>query len=250
MWYRETIGHNRCPITDTWWQTETGHIMIAPIPGAVATKPGSATRPMPGVVPEIVTMEGKPVPDGSGGFLVIKRPWPGMLRTIFRDPERYQQQYFSQIEGMYFTGDGARRDQDGYFWIMGRVDDVINVSGHRLGTMEIESALVSHIAVAEAAVVGRPDEMKGQAVVAFVTLEGGRVSDAKLREELRQHVVKEIGALARPDDLRFTDSLPKTRSGKIMRRLLRQIAAGDETLGDTTTLEDLSVLAKLREDDE
>jgi acetyl-CoA synthetase len=173
-----------------------------------------------------------------------------MLRTIFRDPERYRQQYFSQIDGMYFTGDGARRDEDGYFWIMGRVDDVINVSGHRLGTMEIESALVSHPSVAEAAVVGRPDDMKGQAVVAFVTLEGGRSSDAKLREELRQHVVKEIGALARPDDLRFTDALPKTRSGKIMRRLLRQIAAGDETLGDTTTLEDLSVLAKLREDDD
>jgi acetyl-CoA synthetase len=220
------------------------------MPGTIPTKPGSATRPLPGIAAEVVTREGVAVPANQGGLLVIKRPWPGMLRTIFRDPERYHQQYFSQIEGMYFTGDGARRDQDGYFWIMGRVDDVINVSGHRLGTMEIESALVSHIAVAEAAVVGRPDEMKGQAVVAFVTLEGGRHSDPKLREELRQHVVKEIGALARPDDLRFTDSLPKTRSGKIMRRLLRQIAAGDETLGDTTTLEDLSVLAKLREDDE
>jgi acetyl-CoA synthetase len=250
MWYHKVIGGERCPIVDTWWQTETGGIMIAPMPGAIPTKPGSATRPMPGVAAEVVTREGKPVGANQGGLLIIRRPWPGMLRTIFRDPERYKQQYFSQIEGAYFTGDGARRDQDGYFWIMGRVDDVINVSGHRLGTMEIESALVSHPMVAEAAVVGKPDEMKGQAVVAFVTLEGVRHGDAKLRDELRQHVVKEIGALARPDDLRFTDALPKTRSGKIMRRLLRQIASGDETLGDTTTLEDLSVLARLREDDE
>ena len=250
IWYHNTIGGGRCPIVDTWWQTETGGIMIAPSPGAVATKPGSATHPLPGVAAEIVTREGAAVGPNQGGFLVIKRPWPGMLRTIFRDPERYRQQYFSQIDGVYFTGDGARRDEDGCFWIMGRVDDVINVSGHRLGTMEIESALVSHPSVAEAAVVGRPDEMKGQAVVAFVTLEGGRKGNDGLRNDLRQHVVKEIGALARPDDLRFTDSLPKTRSGKIMRRLLRQIAAGDQTLGDTTTLEDLSVLAKLREDEE
>jgi acetyl-CoA synthetase len=250
IWYHKVIGGERCPIVDTWWQTETGGILISPMPGAIAAKPGSATRPLPGIAAEVVTREGNPVAAGQGGLLVIKRPWPGMLRTIFRDSERYRQQYFSQIEGMYFTGDGARCDEDGYFWIMGRVDDVINVSGHRLGTMEIESALVSHPAVAEAAVVGRPDEMKGQAVVAFVTLEGGRKSDPALREELRKHVVKEIGALARPDDLRFSESLPKTRSGKIMRRLLRQIAAGDETLGDTTTLEDLSVLAKLREDDE
>jgi len=250
MWYHRVIGGERCPIVDTWWQTETGGIMIAPMPGAIPAKPGSATRPLPGIVAEIVTREGKPVGVNQGGLLIIRRPWPGMLRTIFRDPERYRQQYFSQIEGAYFTGDGARRDQDGYFWIMGRVDDVINVSGHRLGTMEIESALVSHPSVAEAAVVGRPDEMKGQAVVAFVTLEGVRHGDSKLRDELRQHVVKEIGALARPDDLRFTDALPKTRSGKIMRRLLRQIAAGDEKLGDTTTLEDLSVLARLRQDDE
>jgi acetyl-CoA synthetase len=250
IWYHNVIGGARCPIVDTWWQTETGGIMIAPMPGAIATKPGSATRPLPGIAADVVTREGKSVGPNQGGLLVIKKPWPGMLRTIFRDPERYKQQYFSQIEGMYFTGDGARRDEDGYFWVMGRVDDVINVSGHRLGTMEIESALVSHAMVAEAAVVGRPDEMKGQAVVAFVTLEGGRKGDAKLRDELRQHVVKEIGALARPDDLRFSDALPKTRSGKIMRRLLRQIAAGDQTLGDTTTLEDLSVLAKLREDDE
>jgi acetyl-CoA synthetase len=249
IWYHNVIGGGRCPIVDTWWQTETGGIMIAPMPGAIATKPGSATLPLPGVAAEVVTRDGAAVAANQGGLLVIKRPWPGMLRTIFRDPDRYRQQYFSQIEGAYFTGDGARRDQDSYFWIMGRVDDVINVSGHRLGTMEIESALVSHPSVAEAAVVGRPDEMKGQAVVCFVTLAGIR-GDAKLREELRQHVVKEIGALARPDDLRFTDALPKTRSGKIMRRLLRQIAAGDETLGDTTTLEDLSVLAKLREDEE
>jgi acetyl-CoA synthetase len=250
IWYHKVIGGERCPIVDTWWQTETGGIMIAPMPGAIPAKPGSATRPIPGVAAEVVTREGKPLGPNQGGLLIVRRPWPGMLRTIFRDPERYRQQYFSQIEGAYFTGDGARCDQDGYFWIMGRVDDVINVSGHRLGTMEIESALVSHPMVAEAAVVGRPDDMKGQAVVAFVTLEGARHGDAQLRDELRQHVVKEIGALARPDDLRFTDSLPKTRSGKIMRRLLRQIASGEEKLGDTTTLEDLSVLARLREDDE
>src|SRR3984957_6167292 len=250
MWYHKVIGGERCPIVDTWWQTETGGILIAPLPGAIATKPGSATRPLPGIAAEVVTREGVAVPPNQGGLLVVKRPWPGMLRTIFRDPERYHQAYFSQIEGMYFTGDGARRDEDGYFWIMGRVDDVINVSGHRLGTMEIESALVSHVAVAEAAVVGRPDDMKGQAVVAFVTLEGGRHSDPQVREELRQHVVKEIGALARPDELRFTNPAPKHPHGKIRRRLLRQIAAGDQTLGDTTTLEDLSVLAKLREDDE
>jgi acetyl-CoA synthetase len=224
--------------------------MISPVPGAIATKPGSATRPLPGIAADVVDRDGNPVPANQGGYLVVRRPWPGMLRTIFRDPDRYQQQYFSQLEGMYFTGDGARRDEDGYFWVMGRVDDVINVAGHRLGTMEIESALVSHPTVAEAAVVGRPDELKGQAVVAFVTLEGGRKGDDTLRNELRQHVVKEIGALARPDDLRFSDALPKTRSGKIMRRLLRQIASGDQTLGDTSTLEDLSVLSKLREDEE
>src|SRR5216684_1801459 len=250
IWYHKVIGGERCPIVDTWWQTETGGIMIAPMPGAIPTKPGSATRPIPGVAAEVVTREGQTCGANQGGFLVIKRPWPGMLRTVYRDPDRYKQQYFSQIEGVYFTGDGSRRDEDGYFWIMGRVDDVINVSGHRLGTMEIESALVSHAAVAEAAVVGRPDEMKGQAVVAFVTLEGGRTGNDKLRDELRQHVVKEIGALARPDDLRFTDTLPKTRSGKIMRRLLRQIASGEEKLGDTTTLEDMAVLAKLQEEDE
>jgi acetyl-CoA synthetase len=250
IWYHELIGGGRCPIVDTWWQTETGGIMISPMPGAIATKPGSATRALPGIAVDVVSRDGNSVAANQGGFLVIKRPWPGMLRTIFRDPQRYEEQYFSQIDGMYFTGDGARRDEDDYFWIMGRVDDVINVSGHRLGTMEIESALVSHPMVAEAAVVGRPDQMKGQAVFAFVTLESGRKGDDSLRRELQQHVVKEIGALARPDDLRFTDILPKTRSGKIMRRLLRQIASGDQTLGDTSTLEDLSSLAKLREDEE
>jgi len=250
MWYRKVIGGERCPIVDTWWQTETGGIMISPMPGATAAKPGSATLPLPGIAADVVTREGKSVGANQGGLLVVRKPWPGMLRTIYRDPERYKSNYFAQIDGAYFTGDGARRDQDGYLWIMGRVDDVINVSGHRLGTMEIESALVSHRTVAEAACVGRPDDMKGQAVVAFVTLEGGRKGDDKLREELRAHVVKEIGALARPDDIRFTEALPKTRSGKIMRRLLRQIASGDQTLGDTTTLEDLSVLSKLRDDEE
>lgn len=247
VWGREAFG---LPIHDNWWQTETGGIMISPVPGAIATKPGSATRALPGIAADVVTREGKPVAANQGGFLVVKRPWPGMLRTIFRDPERYKSAYFSQIDGMYFTGDGARRDEDGYFWIMGRVDDVINVSGHRLSTMEVESALVSHETVAEAACVGKPDALKGQGIMAFVTLEGGRKGDDKLREELKRHVVKEIGALARPDEIRFTDSLPKTRSGKIMRRLLRQIASGDETLGDVTTLEDLSVMARLREDEE
>jgi len=250
IWYHDRIGGGRCPIVDTWWQTETGAILISPMPGAIPTKPGSATRPLPGIAAEVVARDGKAASANQGGFLVIKQPWPAMLRTIWRDPDRYQQQYFSQIHRAYFTGDGARRDEDGYFWIMGRVDDVINVSGHRLGTMEIESALVSHPMVAEAAVVGRPDEMKGQAVVAFVTLEGGRQGDETLRKELQQHVVKEIGALARPDDLRFTDTLPKTRSGKIMRRLLRQIASGDQAFGDTSTLEDLASLAKLREEEE
>jgi acetyl-CoA synthetase len=250
MWYREVIGGDRCPIVDTWWQTETGGIMISPMPGAIATKPGSATFPLPGIAADVVTREGKSVGANEGGLLIVRKPWPGMLRTIYRDPERYKSSYFSQIEGAYLTGDGARRDQDGYIWIMGRVDDVIKVSGHRLGTMEIESALVSYSAVAEAACVGRPDDVKGECVVAFVTLEGGHKGDDKLREQLRAHVVKEIGALARPDDIRFTDALPKTRSGKIMRRLLRQIASGDQTLGDTTTLEDLSVLSKLRDDDD
>ncbi len=250
MWYREVIGRNRCPIVDTWWQTETGAIMISPIPGAIAAKPGSATRPFFGIHPEVVTRSGEPVPAGQGGLLVIRKPWPSMARTIFNDPERYIKTYWSEIPGSYFTGDGARMDRDGYFWLMGRVDDVINVSGHRLGTMEVESALVAHPKVAEAAVVGRPHELKGQAIAAFVTLESGHKPSPELKEELRSWVAKEIGALARPEDLRFADALPKTRSGKIMRRLLRELAAGGEFKGDTTTLEDFSVLARLREQDE
>ena len=250
MWYHREIGKERCPIVDTWWQTETGAILIAPIPGAVATKPGSATRPFFGVVPEIVTKEGEPVPAGQGGLLVITKPWPSIARTIWGDAERYESAYFSEIPGIYFTGDGARRDADGYYWLMGRVDDVINVSGHRLGTAEIESALVAHSKVAEAAVVGRPCEMKGQAIAAFVTLEQGHEPSEALKQELRQWVAKEIGSLARPDDLRFTPTLPKTRSGKIMRRLLRELATTGMVTGDTTTLEDFGVLAKLRENDE
>jgi acetyl-CoA synthetase len=250
MWYRNVIGKGRCPIVDTWWQTETGAIMITPLPGAVFAKPGSATRPFPGIVPEVVSPSGEPVPAGQGGLLVLRKPWPSMARTIFNDPERYQNQYWSQIPGSYFTGDGARRDKDGYYWLMGRVDDVINVSGHRLGTMEIESALVAHPKVAEAAVVGRPHELKGQAIAAFVTLDSGYQASPELKEELRAWVAKEIGSLARPDDLRFTDQLPKTRSGKIMRRLLRELATSGEIKGDTTTLEDFSVIAKLREQDE
>ena len=250
MWYHHTIGKGVCPIVDTWWQTETGAIMISPIPGATATKPGSATKPFPGIEADIVTREGEPVGANQGGYLVIKRPWPAMLRTIWGDDERYREQYWSQIENIYFAGDGARRDQDGYFWIMGRIDDVINVSGHRLGTAEVESALVSHEAVAEAAVVARPDDLKGSAIVAFVTLEGSHVASPELNAELRAHVVKEIGALARPDEIRFSDMLPKTRSGKIMRRLLREIATSGTVAGDVTTLEDFSVLEKLRADEE
>ncbi len=250
MWYREKVGKGRCPIVDTWWQTETGAIMIAPIPGAVSTKPGSATKPFFGIVPEVVTKEGAPVPAGHGGLLVIRKPWPSMARTIFNNPERYVKAYWSEIPGSYFTGDGARVDEDGCFWLMGRVDDVLNVSGHRLGTMEVESALVAHSKVAEAAVVGRPDDLKGQAIAAFVTLESGYEPSKELKDELRAWVAKEIGALARPDDIRFTEQLPKTRSGKIMRRLLRELASGGEIKGDTSTLEDFGVLAKLREQDE
>ncbi|HSM79420.1 MAG TPA: acetate--CoA ligase, partial [Bryobacteraceae bacterium] len=226
MWYREQIGRNRCPVVDTWWQTETGMIMISPLPGATPTKPGSATRPLPGVAADVVTRDGTSVPPGGGGYLVIKHPWPAMLRTIYGDPARYEQQYWSQIPGIYFTGDGARRDEDGYFWVMGRIDDVINVSGHRLSTMEVESALVAHVLVAEAAVVARPDEIKGQGIAAFVTLQAGNKASDELKEELRRWVAKEIGSLAKPDEIRFTDALPKTRSGKIMRRLLREIASG------------------------
>jgi acetyl-CoA synthetase len=250
MWYRSNIGRDRCPIVDTWWQTETGMIMMSPLPGAIPAKPGSCTLPFPGVKTAVVDKDGNPVPLGSGGFLVIQRPWPAMLRNIWGDPERFQQQYWSQIPNIYFTGDGARRDKDGYFWVMGRVDDVINVSGHRLSTMEVESALVAHPKVAEAAVVGRPDELKGQAIAAFVTLQAGNAPTDELKNELRLWVGTEIGSLAKPDDIRFTDALPKTRSGKIMRRLLRELAGGGEVKGDTTTLEDLGVLAKLRSDED
>jgi acetyl-CoA synthetase len=250
MWYHREIGHEVCPIVDTYWQTETGSVIISPVPGAIAAKPGSATKPFFGIVPEVVTKEGDPVPAGQGGLLVIRKPWPSMARTIWGDPERYKTAYLNEIPGSYFTGDGARMDLDGYFWLMGRVDDVINVSGHRLGTAEIESAMVSHPKVAEAAVVGRPDEMKGQAISAFVSLEEGHEPSEALKQELRQWVAKEIGALARPDDLRFTQSLPKTRSGKIMRRLLRELATTGTVTGDTTTLEDFAVIAKLREQDE
>jgi acetyl-CoA synthetase len=246
MWYREVIGKERCPIVDTWWQTETGCIMISPLPGAIATKPGSATRPFPGIIAEVVDRGGDKVPLGSGGYLVIKQPWPAMARTIFGDPERYVKQYWSDIPGVYFTGDGARIDKDGYIWVMGRVDDVLNVSGHRLSTMEIESALVAHPKVAEAAVVGRPDDIKGQAVAAFVTLETGVPATPALKDELRAWVAKEIGSMAKPDDIRFTEQLPKTRSGKIMRRLLRELATSGEVKGDITTLEDFAVISKLK----
>jgi len=250
MWYYKVIGKGKCPIVDTWWQTETGMIMITPIPGATPLKPGTATLPFPGIVADVVNGKGESVGKNEGGYLVIRGPWPSMLRTIYRDPERYKRQYWTEIRGMYFTGDGARRDKDGYFWLMGRVDDVLNVSGHRLGTAEIESALVSHSSVAEAAVVGKPHEIKGSAICAFVTLEGGHRPTEELKVELREHVVKEIGAMARPDEIRFSDALPKTRSGKIMRRLLREIATTGSVGGDTTTLEDFSVLEKLRTGDE
>jgi acetyl-CoA synthetase len=250
IWYHETIGAKRCPIVDTWWQTETGGIMISPLPGATPTKPGSATLPFFGIVPEVVDEEGKAVPRNSGGKLVIRKPWPFMLRGLWGDTERYKQVYWTEVPGSYFTGDGCRQDKDGYFWIVGRIDDVLNVAGHRIGTAEVESAIVSHPKVAEAAVVGRPDALKGQALVAFVTVKGGVKADPALREELRNHVAKEIGPVAKPDDIRFAEMLPKTRSGKIMRRLLKQIAGGGEIKGDTTTLEDFSVLAKLSQTDE
>ena len=250
MWYHEKIGGGRCPIVDTWWQTETGGIMMSPLPGATTTKPGSCTRPLPGVFPEIVGEDRKPVSTGNGGWLVIGKPWPGMLRGIWGDDERYKLQYWTEVPHNYLCGDNARRDVDGNYWIMGRIDDVLNVSGHRLSTIEIESALVSHDAVAEAAAVGRPHELKGEAVAVFVTLTGGYEASEELRQQLKDHVRKEIGSLAVPDDIRFTASLPKTRSGKIMRRLLRDVAAGRETVGDTTTLEDFSVLARLRQQEE
>ncbi len=245
MWYRKTIGGGRCPIVDTWWQTETGAIMITPLPGAIPTKPGSATLPFFGVDPAVVNELGDEVGPNIGGKLILRKPWPSMLRTIYGDKERYKKQYWSEFKGSYLTGDGARRDKDGYFWIVGRIDDVLNVAGHRLGTSEIESALVAHDAVAEAAVVGRADDLKGQAVVAFVTLKGHANLTPRLKTELRDFVGVHIGAIAKPDEVRFAEALPKTRSGKIMRRLLKEIASGQSVTGDTTTLEDFSVLGRL-----
>jgi acetyl-CoA synthetase len=250
IWYHETIGGGRCPIVDTWWQTETGAIMITPLPGAIPTKPGSATLPFFGVEAAVVDAAGKEVPPNVGGKLIVRRPWPSMLRTIYGDKPRYKKQYWSEYKDSYFTGDGARRDKNGYFWIVGRIDDVLNVAGHRLGTSEIESALVSHAKVAEAAAVGRPDELKGQGLVVFVTLKSGVTPTLSLKEELRGHVGQHIGAIAKPDEVRFAEALPKTRSGKIMRRLLKEIASGNAVTGDTTTLEDFSVLAKLASSEE
>jgi acetyl-CoA synthetase len=248
MWYREHIGGNRCPIVDTWWQTETGSIVISPLPGLTETKPGSTTRALPGFTADLLDHLSNPIPVG-GGLLSLTKPWPSMLRTIWGDDDRYVETYFSKWPGrpdLYFPGDGAKRDEDGYFWILGRVDDVLNVAGHRIGTMEVESALVEHPAVAEAAVVGRSHDLKGQALAAFVTLRDGHQQSPELADELRQFVAKKIGALARPDDILFSADLPKTRSGKIMRRLLRDIAEG-RILGDTTTLADPAVVASLKE---
>jgi len=250
IWYHRVIGGKRCPIVDTWWQTETGGIMITPLPSAVPTRPGSATLAFPGIDAAVLDEKGKEVPARAGGFLAVRKPWPGMLRGIWGDPKRYEETYWSKWKKTYFPGDGAHRDERGYFWILGRIDDVMNVSGHRIGSMEVESAIVAHDDVAEAAVVGRPDEITGTAIVAFVTPRNGTQAGPTLAEEVRAHVSKHIGAIAKPADIRFTDSLPKTRSGKIMRRLLRDIAAGKETVGDTTTLEDYSVIARLRESEE
>jgi len=250
MWYHNVIGGKRCPIVDTWWQTETGGIMITPLPGAVATKPGSATLSFPGIDATILDDEGNEVAPPNGGLLAVRSPWPGMLRGIWGDKERYRETYWSKWKNTYLAGDGAHRDKAGYFWIMGRIDDVMNVSGHRIGTMEVESSLVSHHQIAEAAVVGRPDEITGTAIVAFVTPKSDASPGPELVTALRSHVTKEIGAIARPATIRFTNALPKTRSGKIMRRLLRNIASGEETTGDTSTLEDYSVLASIRESDE
>jgi acetyl-CoA synthetase len=250
MWYRRVIGGDRCPIVDTYWQTETGSIVMTPLPGALPAKPGSCSLPFFGISAKVLREDGTEAGPNEGGLLVIDKPWPSMLRTIWGDDERFKDQYFSRFPGVYFTGDGSRRDADGFFWVMGRVDDVVNVAGHRLGTAEIESALVSHPTVAEAAVVGRPDEMKGQGLVCFVTLKVGQKPSPELANTLIQHVGQEIGKFARPDQVRFADLLPKTRSGKIMRRLLKDLAAGKEAKGDMTTLEDISVLAALRADEE
>ncbi|HAC65186.1 MAG TPA: acetyl-coenzyme A synthetase, partial [Cyanothece sp. UBA12306] len=250
MWYHRVIGGERCPIVDTWWQTETGGVMITALPGAIPTKPGSATRPFPGIMADVVDKDGQTVADNTGGYLVIKHPWPSMLRTVYNNPERFQKTYWDPIppidgQQVYFAGDSARRDEDGYFWILGRTDDVMNVAGHRLGSMELESALVAHPAVAEASVVGIPHEVKGEDIFAFVTLEGNYSPSEDLDKELKQHVVTEIGAIARPGEIQFADALPKTRSGKIVRRFLRQIAAGQDIVGDKTTVEDPSILDKL-----
>jgi acetyl-CoA synthetase len=246
IWYNETIGGSRCPVVDTWWQTETGHMMITPLPGIVATKPGSATRPFPGIDADVVDENGQSVPPGGGGFLVIKKPWPGMLRTLWGNDERYRDVYWSKFDGMYFPGDGARRDKDGYFWLLGRVDDVMLVAGHNISTMELESALVEHPAVAEAAVIGKKHDVKGQSPVAFVTCRDGFTADVALATELKSFVGKKLGVVCRPDEILFTADLPKTRSGKIMRRLLRDIAEG-RVLGDTTTLADPNVVSGLRD---
>ena len=242
VWYWKVIGRGRCPVVDTWWQTETGHILITPLPGVTVLKPGSATRPFPGIDAEVLDEQGKPA---ASGYLVLRKPWPGMLRGIWGDPDRFVKQYWSKYENIYFTGDGAKRDKEGYFWLLGRVDDVMNVSGHRVSTMEVESALVDHKQVAEAAVIGKPHEIKGQAIAAFVTVKSGVDGTKELQDELKQHVTRKIGALARPDDIIFSAELPKTRSGKIMRRLLRDIAEG-RALGDTTTLADPAVVAALK----
>jgi acetyl-CoA synthetase len=245
LWYHRVIGGGRCPVVDTWWQTENGMILITPLPGATRLKPGSATTPFPGIAAKVVDANGKEVPRNTGGFLVLTRPWPAMLRTVYKDPDRFISQYWSQVPGAYFTGDGARQDEDGYFWLMGRIDDVINVSAHRLGTMEIESALVSHPAVSEAAVVGAPHEVKGQCVVAFVLLKSGRSKTKGLRDELKAHVKKEIGSIAVPETIYLVDKLPKTRSGKIMRRVMRAVVSGEE-VGDITTLEDPAAVDEVR----
>jgi acetyl-CoA synthetase len=246
MWYHTVVGKKRCPIVDTWWQTETGSIMVTPLPGITPLKPGSCAVPFFGVVPKVLDQQGKDVPRGSGGRLFLAQPWPAMLRTLWGDDKRFKKQYWSELPGYYFAGDGARFDKDGYLWVVGRIDDVLNVSGHRIGTAEVESAVVSHPSVAEAAVVGRPDDLKGQALVCFVTVKNGISASAELKEAIRTHVAKEIGSLARPDDVRFAAGLPKTRSGKIMRRILKEIAAGGAVKGDITTLEDFSVVAALQ----
>lgn len=246
MWYREAIGGGRTPIVDTWWQTETGAIMISPLPGLTPTKPGSVTHPLPGIGADVVDGDGRSVPNGHGGYLVLTQPWPAMLRGIYNDDERYKQTYWSRFQGMYFAGDGAKKDEEGYLWMLGRVDDVMNVSGHRISTTEVESSLVGHVAVAEAAVVGRDDPTTGQAIAAFVVLRSGASGTEELIEELREHVATDIGRFAKPRSIVFTDDLPKTRSGKIMRRLLRDISE-HRKLGDVTTLANADIVQEIRE---